>query len=723
MSFLEKQIKDTESRYSRQSEIRKIREENMKKGDWTKVDDPKRIRYRMERLGMVDEIAEVMADMGGAEGIPQINVLERILEKSELTNVSFLLEGACACHSVGRIVIRSNGTRIGYGTGFMVSPRLMMTNNHVLESSEIARNSVIQFNYQEDFTGKLSRSEEFSLEPDVFFRTNKNLDFTLLAISTTNASGKAVREFGWNPLIARSGKAIFNDRVNIIQHPGGDYKKVALRENQIIDIVDDFLHYKTDTMPGSSGSPVYNDQWEVAALHHSGVPARKNGKVLLIDGSPWDGSRSTIHRIKWIANEGVRISSIVKYVKTLKLSREEERLFEEALNSKPEIEKVLPTSYTTALLHGKQDPISSPGGGPRFESDGTLSWLFKLNFGLISGSGMETGHRPSTAIHQPVVPDKDIISSAMSDSDEEDIEDEAVSIDQDYSNRKGYNPKFLGSGDKEVNLPELSDLMKENIALNRQASDEDKFILPYHHYSVVMNGKRRLAYFVAVNIDGKTFRHVIRERDKWFFDPRIKRDEQIGNYLYKNNPLDRGHLVRRQDPSWGKTFLIAKIANDDTFHYTNCAPQHEGLNRSDSTWQGLEDYILDNAKREDIRVSVFSGPVFRNDDPFYRGIQLPREFWKVVLMVKEDETLLATAYLLSQANLIQNLEEFFTFGAYKTFQVPISDIESLTGLKFGKLKNFDPINSLENFSRKEIFDGKDLILQVTKSNKFPIVEK
>jgi len=79
--------------------------------------------------------------------------------------------------------------------------------------------------------------------------------------------------------------------VTIIQHPEGKRKQIALRENQVVDMLDDFAHYRTDTAPGSSGSPVFNDQWEIVALHHSGVPKKDSqGRILARDGSVWDSS-------------------------------------------------------------------------------------------------------------------------------------------------------------------------------------------------------------------------------------------------------------------------------------------------------------------------------------------------------------------------------------------------------------------------------------------------
>ncbi|HEX8556637.1 MAG TPA: DNA/RNA non-specific endonuclease [Pyrinomonadaceae bacterium] len=285
------------------------------------------------------------------------------------------------------------------------------------------------------------------------------------------------------------------------------------------------------------------------------------------------------------------------------------------------------------------------------------------------------------------------------------VVEEAVSIDPDYGSRQGYDPDFLGAGKRRVPLPQLSAALKARAAVNSKAAGGDRHVLPYHHYSVVMNRERRLAFFTAVNIDGSVFYNIKREPDKWYFDPRIGKDEQTGNEVYANNPLDRGHLVRRLDPAWGESRELAKVANDDTFHFTNCSPQHHDFNAGKSLWAGLEDYILKNADALDFKVSVFTGPVFSKDDDAYRGVQLPRQFWKVVVMVKGDGKLSATGYLLSQETLLQGIgeeafvpedKEAFSYGAYKTFQTPVRRIEKLTGLSFGQLRNFDPKNHLES---------------------------
>jgi endonuclease G len=281
---------------------------------------------------------------------------------------------------------------------------------------------------------------------------------------------------------------------------------------------------------------------------------------------------------------------------------------------------------------------------------------------------------------------------------------EAIAPDPDYGTRRGYDPEFLGTGSHHVPLPGLPDDLVPLAAENPFATGEPRYVLPYHHFSVVLNKARRLAFFTAVNIDGTTSARLKRERDRWFADPRVPVDEQTDDRVYKNNPLDRGHLVRRLDPAWGSSREEAKLCNDDTFHFTNCSPQHEDFNQNQTTWAGLEDYILENADNRDFRVTVFTGPVFADDDDQFAGVQLPREFWKVVVMVKESGDLSATAYLLSQAALIAGLEalEEFSYGAYRTFQVAVTKIEEKTRLSFGTLSSFDPLGTLEADRADEI---------------------
>jgi endonuclease G, mitochondrial len=291
--------------------------------------------------------------------------------------------------------------------------------------------------------------------------------------------------------------------------------------------------------------------------------------------------------------------------------------------------------------------------------------------------------------------------------------EEAIRIDPDYASRRGYDPAFLGADSDPVPLPSLPDDLLAKAVRMPSATGEPSYVLPYHHFSVVMNKDRRLAFYTAVNVDGRLSQRLKREPDRWFLDPRVPASEQTGEAVYAENDLDRGHLVRRLDPAWGRSRGIAKPANDDTFHFTNCTPQHKDFNQNKTTWAGLENYILENAANRDLKVSVFNGPVFASDDDEYRGVRLPRQFWKVVVMAKQTGQLSATAYLLSQESLLTGLEvaEEFSYGAYRAYQVPVSRIEDLTGLSFDGLRDFDPLGALEaQLAPREIESRRDLVL-------------
>ena len=256
----------------------------------------------------------------------------------------------------------------------------------------------------------------------------------------------------------------------------------------------------------------------------------------------------------------------------------------------------------------------------------------------------------------------------------------------DMEGRTGYQQDFLGPA---VAHPALRPEVEGALA---PVTGREDGILDYTHYSLRMHRFRRLAMYTAVNIDGGSARNVRRGRDKWSMDPRIDPRFQVGNELYERNKLDRGHLVRRLDPAWGDTFESAEAAALDTFFYTNCAPQHQRHNQD--LWLGIEDHILSNADARDLRVNVFSGPIFRDSDRQYREFLIPEDYWKVVAVVN-DETgrLSVTGYVVSQRDFMDDLE--FAFGPFQTYQVPVATIEEQTRLDFGDLKDFDPLAGTE----------------------------
>ncbi len=348
------------------------------KGDWRKIEDPDRLRTRMQRKGIAASMAASLVDDATADPAIGNLLLERIIAESELLDVSFMMIGARLARGVARVQVRaSSGRVLGHGTGFLVSPHLMMTNNHVLRDAAEAANSLAQFDYFGRPDGTALRTADHRLEPGRFFRTNQPLDFTMVAVAPQSEDGWALSGRPWNALVRESGKALFGEPVNIIQHPRGEPMKVAFRQNKIVDLLDDFLHYETDTDRGSSGSQVCNDRWEIAALHHSGVPNTNDaGQILLKDGSVWDGDPAKIGLIDWVAKEGVRSSRIVSHLDGLSLSDEERALYQQCFDPSP-------------LLFGEGADIGH-GRGPapftsRREPDGSVSWFFRVNFGPAGG--------------------------------------------------------------------------------------------------------------------------------------------------------------------------------------------------------------------------------------------------------------------------------------------------------------------------------------------------
>jgi len=252
-----------------------------------------------------------------------------------------------------------------------------------------------------------------------------------------------------------------------------------------------------------------------------------------------------------------------------------------------------------------------------------------------------------------------------------------------YTDRNGYDPAFLAgtSISFESLLAPITDRLAPTI--------DQKTVLTYRNFSVAMHRIRRLSVATAVNIDGQRTQSMGRS-DVWILDPRLNETYQTGPEVYANNDLDRGHMVRRLDPVWGAQ---AQQANDDTFHYTNSCPQHAGLNQK--AWADLEDYILNNTKLAQLKVSVFTGPVFGEADIPYRGVLLPLQFWKVAAVIKKDGELSMTGYLLSQKSLLVDLREGIAedgFGAFRTYQVPLSQIQALTELDFSPYFSHDPLH-------------------------------
>ena len=189
------------------------------------------------------------------------DVLEKIIGENILRPIAFLQRGLEVARSVAYIGVQYGNQR-GSGTGFLVAEDLLLTNNHVLSSVDLLANTVFRFNYQDDFQGHAQPIEEYHALPNGSFHTNRDLDYTIVQLEK-----KPGQKWEYLPLKSRNIER--EDRVNIIQHPGGQAKQISFQNNFVEYVGENVVQYVTSTLNGSSGSPVLNDAWEVIALHHA----------------------------------------------------------------------------------------------------------------------------------------------------------------------------------------------------------------------------------------------------------------------------------------------------------------------------------------------------------------------------------------------------------------------------------------------------------------------
>jgi hypothetical protein len=247
---VKKQIERTDARYRERQKEQENRNANIYLGgDWRKVETPQRVLRRMVALGLNDLAGTMMGTEAVTDGVEsaiqrdkKVSLLERIIEENDLLSSRFLHIGSTVARAVGRIQIRSRGRIVGYGTGFLVSSRLLMTNNHVLETETVAGRSAVEFDYYERRTGQTGPTVLFEFEPQLFFLTDEDLDFTLVAVKTQSTTGTPLTEQGWIPLITDSGKALIGEPVNIIQHPRGAPQQIVIKNNEIADCIDSFFY-------------------------------------------------------------------------------------------------------------------------------------------------------------------------------------------------------------------------------------------------------------------------------------------------------------------------------------------------------------------------------------------------------------------------------------------------------------------------------------------------
>lgn len=272
--------------------------------------------------------------------------LEAIYDENNLLSAHFLTEGAQVQKAIAMVTLKSSHIGLpagqGWGSGSLVSNTLFMTNNHVIEDEAFCDKINMQFAYQDNYDSQPGINPEFfETNEDSFFHTNAALDYTIVRLkrkpykfkkfpgpvrmredagpdesdAPTYADDEQIAELRLlNDVIARKAPISAFDpsrilqifgytpgsrygrlnlrrnvtypvglRLNVIQHPRGRKKEVVVQQNTLTDVHTNVIHYFSDTDYGSSGSPVFNNTWDLMALHHARQPSENANEGIRID--------------------------------------------------------------------------------------------------------------------------------------------------------------------------------------------------------------------------------------------------------------------------------------------------------------------------------------------------------------------------------------------------------------------------------------------------------
>ena len=569
---------------------------------------------------------------------------EAAVWKARLDAVRGQLENAAS--AVGRIDVVGHSLD-WLGTGWLVAKNVIVTNRHV--ASEFARRSGAGFVFRQGLSGKPMSASIDLLQED---GRNDQWSFVIeevLHIEDTDGPDLAfcrVAHSGGNqpPAPIIFGQPAQDDElVAVIGYPARDSR---IPEQQLMDRIFGNVYNKKRLAPGQVTGTAAD-----VVRHDCSTLGGNSGSVML---SLAEGNAVGVHYAGRFLEANYAVPAAVI-----------QRQLDRALNG---------TSVSAPVPKPAAPEVpKAPTSQPAFAGSMAMTYLVPLRITV----DIDTAYRQSGPAGVHPVP-------AVASGDDT-VFTEAVAAD--LADREGYQDTFLGK--------------KFAVALPRVVADADVLqfttdgvtdqVLRYEHFSVVMSKSRRLCHFSAVNINGKLSQTL--PRSGWRTDPRIPPGAQIIEECYGNEPqFARGHMTRREDPIWG-TGQAPSRGNADSMHVTNVVPQMQTFNAG--VWLGLENYALQNARKDQMKISVFTGPFLAEDDPMKFGVPIPVEFWKVIAF-RHDQTgeLTATGYTKSQRAFFSDDE--FVFGEYKTTQTSIATIEQRAGLSFGNLSSHDPFDIIES---------------------------
>lgn len=583
--------------------------------------------------------------------------------RERLTRAKSVLDKAIP--AVGRVDLR--GAPLGFvGTAWLVAENIIVTNRHVAAEFAVRRGD--GFVFRSGATGPMSSAVDFLQEIDnpssLVFKVIRPLhieestgpDIAFFEIEMVSGDAKLATpidlasDIAATENVAAIGYPAYDSRIpepDLMERIYGKvYNKKRLAPGGITRVEATRLWHNCTTLGGNSGSVVFDlDKGQALGLHFSG---------------------------SFLAtNYAVRADVVKRLLADIRAGRSPRR-------------------------RETPDAAAAVAGRPTVSGQGAAAATLTPQRGGGTTATLSIPLRVTVSIALDGVPSapRARIASGADTEEPADVFAQTESVAADYDDRAGYDPDFLGKKLK-VTLPEVTRDAAD--VLDFEVGGKSETELRYQHFSVVMSRKRRMCFFSACNIDGQQSRKSPRAGWKW--DPRIPKDQQIMKECYGSPPkFSRGHMTRREDPCWGNA-AESKLGNEDSMHVTNTTPQMQAFNSP--IWLALEDYALQHAREDEMKISVFTGPYFARKDPEMYGVRIPLAFWKIIAFI-HDETgkLCATGYEMNQESTLQPEEEF-VFGGFTSpqlqvaTQVSIRSIETRSGISFGRLSGFDPLGTEE----------------------------
>ena len=589
--------------------------------------------------------------------------------------------------SIGRIELPGNSQYPYGGTGFVVGDGLLMTNRHVasifatgLGDQNLAFKSGLRAGI--DFQRERGRPAGTTLMVRGVVMIHPYWDMAILAVEGLPADRKPLK-------LSVADISDFDGReIAVIGYPAFDPRNDEAEQDELFDreygvkrLQPGQLHKRAETesfgkmvsaaahdcstLGGNSGSEVVDlATGEIVALHFGGRYQERNFAVPTFE----------------LARDGRVVDAGVNFAGSPTGGVPPWSDWWEKADMTEAAEVRAPASTASP-----DTAISSP---VQLTMDGGVNVEIPLHITVRLGSPTTAvaGKRPAT----------ESVAAMGGDITEAMVEPWR---DTHYGSRKGYDENFL-----DVNIPIPAAADAKVLAPTLKGDT----VLHYEHFSIQMHGPRRLALITASNVTAdpklkkpeKNQNYTRKglsglgdnDQEKWFADPRLDAKYQLPDVFFTKDrkAFDKGHIIRREDVAWGKSYAELRRANGDTYHVTNCSPQTSQFNQSSrgvENWGDLENHVLSSASKE--KLTLFAGPVLDASDTVFVGAggggkqiraKIPSRFWKVIVAPIQDG-IAAFGFVLEQ-DLSAVEFEYVVSDAFAPHMYPLAEIQEMTGIKF-----------------------------------------